>query len=108
MTTSTTHKKSAATKKKNPTKPSAGATQSRKRNELQTASARTTLKRVTVEESDEDDEPGHVGETLHADGDAVMELADDLSEKHSAGEDLMELTDNEDAEEDEDSEISEC
>ena len=102
MTTSTTHKKSAATKKKNPTKPSAGATQSRKRNELQTASAHTSLKRVTIEDSDEDDEPGHVGETLDADGDAVMEPADDSSEN------LMELTDNEDAEEDEDSEISEC
>jgi hypothetical protein len=43
-----------------------------------------------------------VGETLDADGDAVMEPADDSSEN------LMELTDNEDAEEDEDSEISEC
>jgi hypothetical protein len=68
---------------------------------------RTISKWVTVEDSDEDEEPGHAGETLDADGDAVMELAGDSSEKHSAGEDPIELTDIDDVEEDEDGEISE-
>jgi hypothetical protein len=69
----------------------------------------TTSKCAMVKDSDEDEEPGHVGETLDADGDSVMEPVGDEGETVSAGStgDPIELTDAEDVKEDEDSEISE-
>lgn len=72
--------------------------QSRKRQLQVTASMPTTSKCARVEDSDEDEEPGHIGETLNSNEDHIMEQVARNSE--------TELTDAE-AEEDEDSEISE-
>jgi hypothetical protein len=83
------------------------APQARKRLQA-TASMLTTSKRAMIEDSDEEEEPGHVGETLSPNEDAIMELANSESDRGSTGStgDSIQLTDAKDAEEDEDSEIS--
>jgi hypothetical protein len=45
----------------------------------------TTSKCTMVEDSDEDEEPGHVGETLDANGDSVMDPVGDKGETVSVG-----------------------
>jgi len=69
----------------------------------------TTSKCAMVKDSDEDEELGHVGKTLDANGDSVMDPVGDKGKTVSVGStgDPIELTDAKDVEEDEDSETSE-
>jgi hypothetical protein len=62
----------------------------------------TSSRHLTVEESDNDNEPGHVGETLDAEGDTIMEEVDTESAGRQG--DTIELSD---LEEDDEGELSE-
>jgi hypothetical protein len=101
--------KTMNSKKKSAANVSQSVPQSRNRQLRATASMPTTSKCARVEDSDEDEEPGHVGESLSPDEDHIMEPVDSGSKKGAAGNtgDPIELTDAEEEEEDEDSEISE-
>jgi len=101
----TTSQKTTAAKKKATSqkkKTLRAATTLRRSVSHTTSSSPTSLRHPTVEESDDDNEPGHVGETLDVDGDAVMEEVD----TGSAGRlgDPIELSD---IEEDDEGELSE-
>ena len=109
MAISKLQKAAAAKKKPVVSSNTQSVTQSQKRQELWATASTTSSKRATVEDSDEDEEPGHVGRTLSPDDDTIMEEVDSASEKAGTGitGDPIELTDAEDSEEEEDSEISE-
>ena len=108
MTTSKTPK-TTNSKKKIAINASQSVAQSQKRQLRANASMSTTSKHARVEDSDKDEELEYVGETLSSDEDAIMEPVDAGSKKVGAGStgDPIKLTNAEEAEEDEDSKISE-
>jgi hypothetical protein len=100
MSQKTTAAKKKATSQKK--KMLRAATTSQRSVSHTTSSSPTSSRHLTVEESDNDNEPGHVGETLDTDGDAVMEEVDTGSARRLG--DPIELSD---IEEDDEGELSE-